>query len=149
MIRPADSEDIARLKEIAAHSPSAAQWTEEQWRAALEGSHRRRIVLVLDCERSIAGFIVGSEVAGEWELENVAVIPEMRRRGFGKQLMQGFEALLLKSNAHLVFLEVRRSNSEARALYEMFGFEFAGTRREYYKDPQEDAIIYRKLLKNK
>lgn len=149
MIRPANSEDIATLKEIAAQSPSAAQWTEAQWRAALEESHRRRIVLVLQWEGSAAGFIVGSEVAGEWELENVAVISEMRRRGLGKQLMKGFEAELLKSNAHLVSLEVRRSNSEARALYEMFGFEIAGTRREYYKDPQEDAVIYRKLLQKK
>lgn len=106
-------------------------------------------MLVLQWEGSVAGFIVGSEVAGEWELENVAVIPEMRRRGLGKQLMKGFEAELLKSNAHLVSLEVRRSNSEARALYEMFGFEIAGTRREYYKDPQEDAVIYRKLLQKK
>jgi ribosomal-protein-alanine N-acetyltransferase len=38
------------------------------------------------------------------------------------------------------FLEVRASNSEARALYQSFGFHPSGLRRNYYRDPPEDAI---------
>lgn len=42
-----------------------------------------------------------------------------------------------------VFLEVRKSNTEAIKFYESFHFELAGTRKDYYQDPMEDALIYR------
>ena len=70
---------------------------------------------------------------------NVAVDPELRRRGIATALL---ERLLerVAPDAQLT-LEVRRSNDGAIALYERFGFRSAGVRRRYYQDNGEDALV--------
>ena len=69
----------------------------------------------------------------------------MRGKGIGRALLLELENILSeKSDA--VFLEVRRSNVSARRLYESCGFSAIGERRNYYKLPTEDAILYKKDL---
>lgn len=106
-----------------------------------------RIILVLQDEgNSIRGFVVGAEVAGEWELENIAVDRAVRRAGLGAQLMRAFLDELLQAGAESVFLEVRASNVAACGLYERWGFEVVGRRAGYYRNPDEDATVYKKNL---
>ena len=49
--------------------------------------------------------------------------------------------------AEQIFLEVRQSNTPARALYEKNGFTAIGLRKKYYKDPVEDAVLMQCRLK--
>ena len=48
----------------------------------------------------------------------------------------------MKNKCEFISLEVRKSNIPAIKLYEKFGFEKVGTRKDFYRKPQEDALIY-------
>lgn len=80
--------------------------------------------------------------AGEMEILNLAVQPEMRRRGFGRRVLTMALQVARKMGMEKASLEVRCSNSAAIALYESMGFVPQGRRRNYYPDNGEDAIIY-------
>jgi ribosomal-protein-alanine N-acetyltransferase len=87
----------------------------------------------------VAGYLICSRYADVWHLMNLAVDPPLRRRGLARALL---EAMLEKAGpAEPYTLEVRTSNGPAIALYESFGFRFAGTRPRYYHDTGEDAVI--------
>jgi ribosomal-protein-alanine N-acetyltransferase len=87
----------------------------------------------------VVGYLICSRYADVWHLMNIAVDPAVRRRGIGTALL---EQLLDRAGPDEAYtLEVRPSNTVAIALYERFGFRAAGTRRRYYQDTGEDAVI--------
>ena len=82
---------------------------------------------------------------GEAELLRIAVAPEARSQGLGRNLLRGsLEALRTLGVTHCR-LEVRFSNAPARSLYESEGWQFQGIRKGYYRDG-EDAALYGKIL---
>jgi [ribosomal protein S18]-alanine N-acetyltransferase len=83
--------------------------------------------------------------ADEAELLRIAVIPEARRQGLARQLMEASEAFLLGEGIDTLYLEVRTSNAPARTLYEAMGWKLQRMRKAYYRDG-EDAVIYWKQL---
>jgi tRNA threonylcarbamoyladenosine biosynthesis protein TsaB len=89
----------------------------------------------------IVGYAVSWLGAGAGHLGNLAVIPEQRRRGVARRLLEDLldraRALMVKS----LTLEVRASNAPAQALYRVYGFRLAGLRRGYYRDTGEDALV--------
>lgn len=89
----------------------------------------------------VVGYVCLWEIVDELHVTNIAVHPDHRRRGLGRHLL----ALVLQDAARralrVVGLEVRPSNTEARALYESFGFRVVGRRRGYYYDTGEDALV--------
>lgn len=93
----------------------------------------------------IAGELVGYlclwEVGPELHITNLAVHPAWRRRGVARTLLGEILADARQRRLTLAFLEVRPTNSEARALYERFGFQVIGQRKGYYADTGEDALI--------
>lgn len=94
-------------------------------------------------EDEFAGYIGGRTVAGETEIFNVAVLPEFRRKGIGKALIEEFIKTAIEKETRVIFLEVRTSNLPAINLYEKCGFVFCGIRKDYYDDPKENAILMR------
>ena len=88
---------------------------------------------------SLAGYLICSRYADVWHLMNVAVDPERRRTGIAVALLA--EMIDRTGPGAAITLEVRTSNAPAIALYERFGFQAAGTRRRYYADTGEDAVI--------
>jgi ribosomal-protein-alanine acetyltransferase len=125
------------------HSVTASHWSRGQYEALFSGTSPRRAALVIEEERVIQGFLVAREVGSEWEIENIAVAGPARRRGLGSQLVGEFLNLARERGAESVFLEVRESNRAARALYEKWAFVEAGRRTAYYREPEEDAVLYR------
>ena len=79
--------------------------------------------------------------ADEGYITNVAVFPEQRRRGIAGQLLQVFLNFAEANRLAFLTLEVRPSNAAAIALYQGFGFQEAGRRKNYYDLPKEDALI--------
>ena len=106
-----------------------------------------RSALGQTAERSVLGFIVARCLADEVHINNVAVRPEFRRKGFGYSLLQAVLAWGRKRGATAAVLEVRDGNKAAQELYRSCGFEIIGRRRKYYKDPLEDALLMTVSLK--
>jgi ribosomal-protein-alanine N-acetyltransferase len=94
-----------------------------------------------DDEDRLIGYLIVSRYVDAWHVMNVAVDDFRRRLGVASRLLEAlFE--LTAGDAHRGYtLEVRISNKGAIALYERFGFEASGTRRGYYTDNREDALI--------
>jgi ribosomal-protein-alanine N-acetyltransferase len=86
------------------------------------------------------------QVVDEGHITNIAVHPEFRNCGIGSLLMK---ALLKEAEARgikALTLEVRETNYGAQALYRKFGFKSGGSRKQYYADNHEDAIIMWKRI---
>mgnify|MGYP005811091351 CR=1 FL=1 len=125
---------------------SAAHWLEADYVQALENMAARRTVLVAEGDQGgIMGFAVARMIEHEWELENIAVVPERQKKGIGQALMRVLMEAARHSGANVFWLEVRASNAMARTLYERCGFAQVGVRKAYYRHPEEDAVRYRFL----
>ena len=90
--------------------------------------------------RRLIGYLVCSRYDRVWHIMNVAVDPDERRRGVATALLHRLFDTVGDPNAQYT-LEVRTSNHPAIALYERYGFRAAGTRRRYYQDNGEDAVV--------
>ena len=92
-------------------------------------------------EGQLCGYLFSMAVAGEGELHRIAVLPEYRRLGLARKMMDTFLAWLSEESCETAFLEVREGNEAAVSLYKRSGFSEVGRRRAYYKNPTEDALI--------
>lgn len=92
------------------------------------------------CGETLAGFLCSWLIAGELQIQNLATLPQMRRRGVAARLLTHAIARSREQGLNAIWLEVRVSNQAAIALYERFGFSINGTRPAYYADG-EDALI--------
>jgi [ribosomal protein S18]-alanine N-acetyltransferase len=89
----------------------------------------------------LVGYIVNSRYVDAWHVMNVAVDPNVRRRGVATALLEHLFELTRGDERRGYTLEVRISNDGAIRLYERLGFEARGIRRGYYTDNREDALI--------
>lgn len=94
-----------------------------------------------DGRRLIVGMIVSWLIVDEIHIGTVAVDAAFRRHGIGRQLVARTLLAGAAQGGSLAYLEVRRSNQGAQALYVQMGFEMAGERRGYYHDNREDALL--------
>ena len=139
-IRPAVLADAPALVAIERRS-FGDPWSEASFREALSSAWT--FVLVAQAARGVVGYLVGRETGGTGEVLNLAVSPEFRRRGVGEALLSAGLAAFRRSRTEEVFLEVRESNTSARALYARHGFRPVGQRSAYYRNPREDALVLR------
>ena len=129
---------VAELEKICFSDP----WSENS--VASELKNKLALWLVAEEEGTVAGYI-GSQTCGdESDVMNVAVHPDFRRRGIAEALVNSLETELNDIGSHCLTLEVRASNAPAVSLYEKLGFAEIGRRKNYYRNPREDALILRK-----
>ena len=135
-----DAPAVAQL-EIACFSDP---WSENSIATELNSRLSYWLVAVEDGE--VVGYIGSQSVLGESDMMNVAVHPDHRRKGIAQSLVQTLSMDLKERNNVCLTLEVRASNESAIALYEKLGFQQVGLRKNYYRNPKEDALILRKPL---
>ena len=99
------------------------------------------VYYVWEQESRILGYCCLRLLAGEGEIQRIAVLPEYRRLGIGRKMMEAMVNYATKNQAYAISLEVRESNFAARRLYESFGFAAEAVRRGYYHNRLEDALI--------
>jgi len=116
-------------------------WTREMYAWELQNRSVCHIYVVRMHGQPVAGFCAFWLVFDEIHINNVAVRPQFRGRGIGTALMYHVLGEGRQLGARRATLEVRASNDAARRLYERLGFYVAGTRRSYYTNPVEDALI--------
>ena len=141
-IRSATLDDLSSLMAVEKDAATAAHWSLEQYQSACSETGPKRILLVVEEDATIQGFLVARAVDHEWEIENLAIAAPVRRRGLGARLLGHFLELVRRPARASVFLEVRESNRAARGLFEQCGFIETGRRTNYYRHPEEDAVTY-------
>ena len=97
---------------------------------------------------TVAGYIGSQSSIDESDIMNVAVHPDYRRQGIAESLINKLVEDLSGRGSHALMLEVRASNDPAIALYHKLGFVQVGCRKNYYRNPKEDALILRKEWEN-
>lgn len=143
------------IKEMTAeHISSAAKieelcfvhpWSEQSISDELQ---RQGSVFLMAFEEDIPiGYVGMSAVLDEGYIGNIAVVDKYRRNGVGKALMQKLLSICLERDFTFVTLEVRESNTPAINLYTGLGFEPVGVRKNYYKEPLENALLLTKYFK--
>ena len=114
-------------------------WSLNSFENELKNDAAKYFVALVD--GVVAGYVGMWEISGQCDITNVAVLPSFRRKGIGKRLIEHLIQYCKNANLSPIFLEVRQSNEPAKSLYSGFGFEEVGTRKKYYSDTGEDAII--------
>ena len=135
-------EELEKLERICFSRP----WSRKMLAEELEN----QCAAFLVAEDSVSGRVLGYAglmvVADEGYITNVAVFPEYRRQGIAAQILQVFLQFAEANRLAFLTLEVRPSNAAAIALYQGFGFEEVGRRKNYYDLPKEDALILTKYF---
>jgi ribosomal-protein-alanine N-acetyltransferase len=89
----------------------------------------------------LVGYAGGMSLYETCDLNNIAVLPQHRRRGIAAVLLESFMAEARARGAEQMLLEVRESNIPAIRLYERYGFTAYNKRKNYYRNPAEDAVL--------
>ena len=129
---------VAELEKLCFSDP----WSENSVSSELNNPLSLWLVAV-DGER-VAGYVGSQSVMGESDMMNIAVHPDYRRRGLAEMLVAELVTALKNAGNTCLTLEVRASNAPAIALYEKIGFSQIGLRKNYYRNPREDALILRR-----
>jgi [ribosomal protein S18]-alanine N-acetyltransferase len=144
-IRAAGVRDLPSVLTIEHDSPAAAHWRDSDYAKALNEPERLFLVAVEEADHRVVGFLVASIATEEWELENIAVSPAARRRGIGRALMNALIQQAQHRGAVEIRQEVRASNAPAQNLGRSVGFVPKGRRKDYYRNPVEDALLFKYL----
>lgn len=130
-------DDIARLEQICFSRP----WSRRMLAEELENQCAAFLVALEPETNKVIGYAGLLVMADEGYITNVAVFPEYRRRGVAEQIIQVFCDFAQGNHLAFLTLEVRPGNAPAISLYNSFGFEEVGRRKNYYDLPREDALI--------
>lgn len=93
------------------------------------------------CNNEIIGYCGIQTVCGEGYITNIAVLAEYRKKGVGQALVDRLILFADQQKLAFITLEVRVSNLDAVSLYTKSGFKNMGIRKNFYRDPSEDAYI--------
>ena len=138
-MNPAHVAQVAQLELICFGTEA---WSEKSIASELENELSRW--LVAENDGTVAGYVGSQTVMDETDMMNVAVHPDYRRQGIAEELVTALIRALKEQASRCLTLEVRASNEPAKALYEKLGFAQVGLRKNYYRNPREDALILRK-----
>lgn len=134
---PHHLDGVVNIENICFSSPWSRADLEQQLN--LDTSHFA--VATLDGE--VVGYMGLQIFSGEGYVTNVAVLPDFRRNGLARKLIE----YQMQNDMSFITLEVRESNLPAILLYESCGFEKVGIRPKFYSNPTENAIIMTKFLR--
>ena len=142
-VRQFDKQDLPEILAIQAKNPQGAQWPELEYLRLADDP--RGMILVAELETmtpvKVLAFAAFHRIIDEAELRNIAVDPAHHHQGVGRVLLAEGRQRLLEAGAKRIFLEVRQSNKPALALYYSVGFGLHSQRKEYYRNPPEDAYV--------
>lgn len=142
-VRQMGSADADAVWSLARRVPEAAQWPRADFGRAAENAFDS---WVAERNALIVGFLISRRMAEEAEVLNLAIEAEHRRRGLARAMLDAALEEARRAGARQAFLEVRASNTPAIAFYETAGFQVMRRRKDYYNEPQEDALVMAFLL---
>mgnify|MGYP000129389216 CR=1 FL=1 len=144
-LRTATIDDLYEINELLETAPHQS-WSISSLRPEFDHQRARfRAIFTQGTSKTpprLIGVCLGWMMVDELHILNVVVHPRFQRKGLAKQLLEDVCQLAREENAERICLEVRESNVPAIGLYNAFGFEQVGRRKQYYKNPREDALLF-------
>ena len=131
-------DDLDRVMEIE-REVFSVPWTREGFFSFL--TRKDTMFLVVEERDRLLGYAGLLMVLDEADVTNIAVRKERQREGIGNFLMVSMKRLAHEQGITAIHLEVRKGNLPALRLYERNGFLRDGLRKNYYSDPEEDAVL--------
>jgi len=131
-----DLDQVLAIERVSFVTP----WTRAAFCYEIEQNKVARCTTMRSAGR-VVGYLCLWEIGHEIHITNLAVHPELRRRGVGRKLLALAMAEGTARGVTLAFLEVRPTNAQALKLYESLGFQIIGRRTGYYFDTGEDALV--------
>lgn len=120
---------------MAALAPDSSLWSR------MVSGVKSALRIAPDTREDLAGY-VGIWLQGDQaHITEIAVREQLRGRGIGELLIIGTLHVAYERGMEEVTLEARVSNLIAQRLYDKYGFNAAGIRKNYYADNKEDAVI--------
>jgi len=133
-VRQFEHTDVDAVAQMLQNVPDG--WSRTSLAESLENDSIKSFVLETDNTAvAFASFVVADDA----ELVFVVTDTAHKRKGYGESLL----AESIKQLGLPCVLEVRESNTPAIKLYEKLGFELLGTRKNFYSNPKEAALIYK------
>ena len=133
-LTPENVDGVALVEEVCFSVP----WSKEAFWADL--TNENAVYFCIEENGKVIGYVGMWNISGEGNINNIAVLPEHRRNGYAKLLLQNLITYGKENGLSFLTLEVRASNSGAIALYRSMGFSEVGIRKKYY-ERTEDAIL--------
>lgn len=121
------------------HHGALAGWSEPSFLEAIE--NREGINFIAESGSKPVAYLTAFTLLDEAQITNLLVVPRCRRRGVATSLLEELIVSVGKRGVCRLILEVRRNNEDALRFYTGLGFQLVGLRKNYYKDPLEDALV--------
>ncbi len=119
-------------------------WSARAIREAMQSETAQ--AYVAESKARLLGFVLARTSGPEAEILDLAVLPDMRRRGIARELLRAVRDAVQRIGVEEIYLEVRESNRAAISLYEGEGYRPVGMRHRYYRNPLENALVLRVAL---
>ena len=142
-VREAQKTDIADMVFIEEECFSTP-WSRKSFAESF--SHSPWHFFVAICDKKIVGYGGVYLILDEGQISNIATLSAFRGNGIGRAILEKIIELCKDEGCERITLELRESNSVARALYESCGFIEVGKRPGFYSNPSEGAILMDKTL---
>ncbi|MES2179527.1 MAG: ribosomal protein S18-alanine N-acetyltransferase [Gemmatimonadota bacterium] len=146
-VREATPSDLPAVLDIE-NASFVDPWSRDAFASSLALPHMR--FLVAESEEGgggrPVGYVILTVVGPESEVADIAVDPAFRSGGVGGLLLDAAIARLASEGVEWLYLEVREMNSAARALYQSRAFFEVGRRRNYYRNPTDDALVLKREI---
>ena len=133
-LKETEINSIARIEQKCFSNP----WSEDSIKSSF--ANKANCFYVAKKDGEIVGYMGLSVSLDEGYILNVATLPDYRRQGIAKALINHI-INMYSDKLNFLTLEVRPSNTAAVKLYEGFGFEQVGERKNYYSNPTENAVL--------
>lgn len=139
-IQPMRQTNIDDVIAIEAASYGDHHWSRESFFNELS-NELARYYCAFDVHGKLVGYAGCWHILEEAHITNIAVSPDFRRKKIGEALLNAIIKDCYGSGIKYITLEVRVSNTAAINLYEKYGFKSLGSRKGYYQNNNEDALI--------
>lgn len=136
-MQKADVDDVIALEQQVYGNH---HWSRDSFMSELSND-LAKYFCVLDDNDKIIAYCGIWQILEEAHITNISVSPEYRRKHIGEALLNIVINECYKNMVKFITLEVRVSNEAAIGLYEKYGFKSLGSRKGYYQDNNEDALI--------
>ena len=140
IIRAAEQMDIDAIVRVE-NACFSTPWSIDAIKHEICENKLADFMIACDEENNIIGYIGIWTLLNECQINKIAVIPEKRKNGIGKTILNHVLEFTRDIGVKNWYLDVRESNTAAQALYRSAGFSSVGTRKNYYINPVEDAVL--------